>query len=82
MNTYTRSEIARHSTRDDCWVIMHDIVYDVTDFIRDHPGGAKVIAHFGGKDISEEFDSIHRPTTLKMIAKKWMIGRVAQNACL
>lgn len=37
------------------WVAIDGIVYDVTDFIEDHPGGAKILKKNCGKDASEMF---------------------------
>ena len=36
---YTRDEIARHASVDDLWVIIDDKVYDLTDYVDEHPGG-------------------------------------------
>ena len=36
---YTLSEVAQHASRDDCWAIISDDVYDLTEFINRHPGG-------------------------------------------
>ena len=38
-----------------CWVILHDRVLNVTDFLSKHPGGELAILTFGGKDASSEF---------------------------
>lgn len=35
------AELGKHSTRKDCWVAVHSKVWDLTDFIDEHPGGAK-----------------------------------------
>jgi L-lactate dehydrogenase (cytochrome) len=35
------AELEKHSTRHDCWVAVHSKVWDLTDFIDEHPGGAK-----------------------------------------
>jgi hypothetical protein len=32
------SEVAQHAKDDDCWMIIHGKVYDVTGFLVDHPG--------------------------------------------
>jgi L-lactate dehydrogenase (cytochrome) len=32
-------EIKKHSTEDDCWIVIDDVVWDITDFISIHPGG-------------------------------------------
>lgn len=37
----------------------------VTDFLDEHPGGAKVILKLAGKDATEEYDPIHPPGTLE-----------------
>lgn len=41
----SHEEIKKHGSANDCWVILHSKVYDVTDFVKEHPGGA------GGMDI-------------------------------
>jgi cytochrome b involved in lipid metabolism len=46
-------------------VILHGKVYDVTEFLPDHPGGKKAIMLFAGKDATEEFDMLHPPNVLK-----------------
>jgi cytochrome b involved in lipid metabolism len=38
------------SSRESCWVIIKGLVYDVTNFLDEHPGGAGIILKYGGKD--------------------------------
>ena len=33
------SELDKHATPDDCWVIVNGKVYDLTRFAPEHPGG-------------------------------------------
>ncbi|CAA7396598.1 unnamed protein product [Spirodela intermedia] len=33
------SEIPLHTSRKNCWVVVHGKVYDITEFLDDHPGG-------------------------------------------
>ena len=33
------SELKKHSDAQDCWLAIHGVVYDVTDFAAVHPGG-------------------------------------------
>ncbi|KAJ7686569.1 glyoxylate dehydrogenase [Mycena rosella] len=35
--------VAQHASRDSCWIIVHNKVYDITDFLDEHPGGSKII---------------------------------------
>jgi len=58
-------EVAKHNTRDDCWIIVHGKVYDVTEFLPDHPGGSKIILKYAGKDATAEYDPIHPPDAIE-----------------
>ena len=46
--TKTAAEVAEHKHKRDCWVIIDKVVYDVTDFLEDHPGGASIILDVAG----------------------------------
>merc|ERR1712070_1155502 len=62
--SFTKDEVATHNSKSSCWVILHDRVLDVTDFLKDHPGGELAILTFAGKDATEEFDMIHPPDVI------------------
>ena len=36
---YSREEVRQHNTVDDCWIIIREQVYDVTELVNSHPGG-------------------------------------------
>ena len=40
---FSVDEIAKHNTEEDCWVVIHGKVYDVTEFLPDHPGGPEPV---------------------------------------
>lgn len=42
-------EVEKHNNRQSCWVIIEDQVYDVTDFIDEHPGGPGIMLRYAGK---------------------------------
>ena len=58
-------EVAKHDSRDSCWVIIKGKVYDVTEFLDEHPGGAAIILRYGGKDATAEYDPVHPPGTIE-----------------
>jgi cytochrome b involved in lipid metabolism len=39
---FTREEVAKHCTKEDCWIIIHGKVYDVSEWILFHPGLDKI----------------------------------------
>lgn len=45
---YTECDVAKHSTKENgIWVIYKNGVYDVTDFVEQHPGGTKILLAAG-----------------------------------
>lgn len=46
---FTTEEVAQHNKPDDCWVTLHGKVYDVTAFLKEHPGGKAVLLRAAGK---------------------------------
>lgn len=61
----TRDEVAKHTTDDSTWFIIDHKVYDVTDFIDAHPGGAFVLQQVAGQDCTEAFYNLHRQEVLQ-----------------
>lgn len=73
----TGDEVAKHNSKDSCWVIVHGRAYDVTEFLPEHPGGPKIILKYAGKDATEEYAPIHPPDTLdKFLDKSKHLGEV------
>ncbi|KDQ52808.1 hypothetical protein JAAARDRAFT_162334 [Jaapia argillacea MUCL 33604] len=62
--TISGKEVAQHNSRESCWIIVHGKVYDVTEFLPDHPGGSKIILKYAGKDATAEYDPIHPPDAI------------------
>jgi hypothetical protein len=49
----TATEIAKHDTASDCWIVIDGSVYDVTSQLLSHPGGADTITPYCGSDASQ-----------------------------
>uniref|UniRef100_A0A8C6UMS9 Fatty acid 2-hydroxylase n=1 Tax=Neogobius melanostomus TaxID=47308 RepID=A0A8C6UMS9_9GOBI len=79
---FTEREVARHCTKDSCWVLLGTRVYDVTNFLRMHPGGEALILRRSGKDISREIEG--PPHRHSENARRWMeqyyIGEVDRHS--
>jgi len=46
-HTYSLEEVAAHDNQDDCWLVIDNKVYDVTDFVSNHPGGEAILQGCG-----------------------------------
>ncbi len=76
---YTRDEIARHASVDDLWVIIDDKVYDLTDYVDEHPGGVDAIAKNGGRDATEGFKGPQHPSRVFDIVEEYRVGVLARE---
>merc|ERR1719163_2118745 len=73
-------EVAKHTTKTDCWVVVAGEVLNVTKFLPDHPGGELAILTFAGKDATAEFNMIHPPDVIGKYAPDAVIGKVGASA--
>lgn len=61
--TFTPAEVASHKTADaGLYIIIDSNVYDVTNFVDEHPGGAKILKRVAGKDASKQFWKVCIPS--------------------
>lgn len=80
MKRIERDEVLKHSNEASCWIIVEDKVYDVSEFVRDHPGGAEVLLEYGGGDVTElmrDVDSHKHSAVAYSIMEKYQIGTLA-----
>jgi len=58
-STFTMNEVSSHNSKDDCYLVIRDNVYDVSSFIDSHPGGAEKIIEKCGQEVTGIFAQIH-----------------------
>ncbi|CAM9210211.1 unnamed protein product [Discosporangium mesarthrocarpum] len=71
----TVKEMNKHDNEDDCWIAVEGKVYDVTDFLDDHPGGAESITLTAGQDSTDEFNALHSQKARDML-KDYYVGEL------
>jgi len=57
VQSFTLKEVADHNYADDAWIIIHDKVYNITNWIPRHPGGNVILAR-AGKDGTDIFERL------------------------
>eukprot|EP00761_Pharyngomonas_kirbyi_P013499 gb/GECH01013528.1/.p1 GENE.gb/GECH01013528.1/~~gb/GECH01013528.1/.p1 ORF type:complete len:132 (+),score=26.58 gb/GECH01013528.1/:1-396(+) len=72
----TMEEVEKHDSDTDCWMVIDGKVYDVSDYIFDHPGGA-IICDYAGKDATEAFDEIGHSDQAYQDLDDFYIGELA-----
>jgi cytochrome b involved in lipid metabolism len=55
----TLAEVATHNTKNNCWAVIKSNVYNLTNYMTAHPGGAANILGLCGKDGSVAFANQH-----------------------
>jgi cytochrome b involved in lipid metabolism len=70
-----REELAAHDGKSaEPWIAVHGNVYNVTKFVRLHPGGADVLKQVAGTDATVHFDASHPVKVLDKWKAKLLIG--------
>jgi cytochrome b involved in lipid metabolism len=77
----TLSQISEHATSDNCWVIVSDKVYNVTEYINIHPGGPNKIMPLCGDDATTAFTTRggtgHSPAAQEKLSS-FYVGELAK----
>ncbi|XP_039054764.1 cytochrome b5-like [Hibiscus syriacus] len=73
---YTMQEASQHNTKDDCWVVIDDKVYDVTSYLDEHPGGDDVVLVATGKDATDDFEDAGHSESAKELMQSFCIGEL------
>jgi hypothetical protein len=56
---YTMTQVRANNTAANCWAVIDGSVYDLTNWIKSHPGGSGAIVGLCGTDGSSSFSSKH-----------------------
>jgi len=68
------AEVEQHNTMEDGWCVIHGVVYNMTPYLRFHPGGAKILKLCMGRDGTALFNKYHRWVSADLLAEKCIIG--------
>jgi cytochrome-b5 reductase len=68
------SEVKKHNTLEDCWTVIRGKVYDITAYIKFHPGGVEKIMIGAGRDMTSLFDKYHQWVNYETLLDKCYLG--------
>lgn len=74
--TITSAELAKHTTASDCWMVIEGKVYNVTEFLDEHPGGEDVLLAEAGKDATEAFDDVGHSDDARHLLVPMLVGNI------
>ncbi|GKT76430.1 cytochrome B2 [Colletotrichum tofieldiae] len=72
--TISLTDLRKHNQKTDCWIAVHSKVWDITDFISEHPGGPSVLLRCAGSNATKIFDEVHAPDILEELPDEKFIG--------
>lgn len=76
LHVITRSELSKHNSEDDIWIQIGDKVYDLTEFLKIHPGGKAAILPYAGKDATKIFMKKHNRRFLDTLPAEACLGEI------
>lgn len=72
---WTLEEVKNHNQPDDLFMVVQNKVYDLTDFVADHPGGDSILK-LPGLDNTEGFSGIQHPAKVWDMIQDYYVGEV------
>jgi len=75
----SRDEVDNHSRPGDMWIVIDNLVYDLTKFQTRHPGGKTVLQHNAGKDATEAWILAGHSPKAREQMKEFVIAKVDPN---
>jgi len=81
--TYSRADLARHATPENCWMAIRGGVYDLSAYLPEHPSRPELVQPWCGKEATEAYNTKtkgrpHAPYADELLAK-YKIGKLAAD---
>ncbi|RWS31355.1 putative sulfite oxidase-like protein, partial [Leptotrombidium deliense] len=78
---YSMDDVTKHNSKEKrIWISFRNGVYDITDFVEQHPGGDKILMAAGGAvDPFWELYAVHKNPQVLDILEKYRIGNLKEE---
>ena len=70
----TLAEVELHNTVEDAWMVLNGKVYNVTRYVKFHPGGVDYLMQGAGKDATRLFHKYHKWVNVDFMMQKCFLG--------
>lgn len=78
-NDITLDEVARHATDIDGWTVLRGNVYNISPYMKFHPGGEVMLRKAIGRDCTALFNKYHAWVNAEALLSKCLIGKLAPS---
>ena len=83
LKSFAMKKVASHNSRGvdrSIWIVVYDKVYDITNFLEEHPGGEEILLEYGGKDATKVFeDVVGHSVDARDMMSEYLIGELRQE---
>jgi cytochrome b involved in lipid metabolism len=79
LNEVTMEEVMKHNTEEDGWTVIDGKVFDISDYLKYHPGGAAILKLALGKDCTVLFRKYHAWVNYEMLLEKYVVGYLSPD---
>uniref|UniRef100_A0AC34QU38 Cytochrome b5 heme-binding domain-containing protein n=1 Tax=Panagrolaimus sp. JU765 TaxID=591449 RepID=A0AC34QU38_9BILA len=82
MSTQSLPQFTREFVRDNIGanlVIIHNLVFDLSQFFRQHPGGEDILQEYLGLDASEAFEAVGHSNRARTMMLNYLVGEVVPS---
>lgn len=85
LRIYTEADVAKHTAKKDCWAVRNGKVYNVSEFVADHPGGDDLILKYAGQDVGaimkDASEHDHSQSAYEMLGE-YLVGKIGAIATI
>jgi cytochrome b involved in lipid metabolism len=70
----SKKVLEQHRSTEDCWTVLKGKVYNITEYIRFHPGGVDEIMRCAGRDGTLLFMKYHAWVNYERMLENCLVG--------
>jgi 4-hydroxysphinganine ceramide fatty acyl 2-hydroxylase len=82
LRIFSLEDLVLQRKQGQCWIVRKGRVYNVTEFVNDHPGGDDLITQFAGMDIAnameDENEHLHSESAYAIL-EEYLVGKLGND---